>query len=634
MSAALTNERGTRGRTITYNGVSLQYTTMNIESRIQVVARQDLVQEYLITIQGFEPVGSRNPDSPNNVSELRARLLTPHKELHVSDLSGTTFSAWLNVVPLTRENVSLVKATKNEDTLANRHAYVDVQGGPYPMGFRLVKFFGNSFAYEYVIRVAVSGRDAVELFNGEAPVLGLEASVDYGIDENHYTTRRITGNIFLARILGDDIWKADGFRGSHNTGPDSALLRRLLVGATAGPALGFITKSYTIPKGFRRVNQQWSFDPTLTRVTFEIVDQEVYRTLPWGATSGDADYGVKYDGTTWEAPLKTALSGVFEAPKDVPAEDLMRRIIDLGKIVMGAGTKFGRYSTGFEYRRGLYRNYIEFQFSGLVNFGELSRARTGSPAAAQALAAFGFGIPFNQPIDNLGNKGRAYPPPLFGTGALKGDAYHASFASRAEAGERSALSTLGTANPAYGITDFFEKADLPSEDVNERTVALSPGQIIFYHGENNLVVLARDFTATGSNQPVKAEISGGVQSMMFAGIKNDLAQVRISGSTFLNPPSIYPADILRKLDTYGVFRDVKTSAREVIVPSPIGFLNFDTVTERIGFWRLVLNNVTQEAIQRNNKDYSLFRSKLAAALAKTRFSQLPDLINKMTKGQL
>lgn len=621
--------QGHYGRKVTYNDISLDYSSMQVESQVVVAGRQDLKHVYIFTFHGME---TRTPLEQEGTTAyafhaLRNRLLAPHKVLKVDELGASSdLSALLECRPAKREQLS----SMGDPSIS--HVCYDVEGGPWPIGFSVNQWFGQSFSYVYQIKVTVSGRDPKsEMLYQIPPVLGFDISTNYGIDENHLTTRRVVGTIYLARVLDDPVpWKQVGTT-SFNSSIDSADLRRFLFSSFDAAAWGVMRSALMIHKGMRRIMTDWTFDPSGTEVNFSAIDQEQWRPYPFGVTSGDASFHARYDGVGWGKPMKTALEGTFNGPRTVPKETIMLRVLATANIMMGGVNPAspGTFITAFEYDTSLYHNTITFRFDGMINFGTLVQA--GKPV----LSAFGLGSLIGQNLDALGNFGEYKAPPLFGTNPLLGDGYAANVASAGEALQTYQTSYLGIGLPMYTEGNLFrERADQLGEErrhIKRQTVQLKPGSIHFTTGENIQVVLGRDFGSDQTGKPAKVVISGRNESMAFVGYRAFSVQ-EASGNSPAQEPELVAQDEIERLEQHGNFGIAKEKTKDLVKPLEFAQgLQQGRVKKKTMVWILRLNGEAQKNIRDNNANPSRMRAQISKQCPQN-FYDLFAFINKLRRG--
>lgn len=571
-----------QGRLVTYNDVTLPFTTL----RTQVTPVYDqrgrhIKTEFVYQFTGVVTHGQITATGNLALGQMERLLQETRKTLRISENKSTSGqkAVIFEVNPASSKGNQLY----SEPTGVKRW---DVDGGPKPGRFEVLQFVGANFRYRWQIRFTLipvelnlsgpagdTSRDVIE---------GFAASVSYGIDDQHRVTRSVMGEISLAKSWLDDD-KGDNLVDDHALRV-RVISERLKHFQNGDDVLG-------VPDGFVRVSQKWAYSPDLTALQFAVVDQEQYRVLPYQIVGGYAKYRVKYDGIGYGKPLLVGLSGRFTAPKDVPKEVIMQRILQLAIIMLGSEQPFERFVTSFDYEMSLYdSNTIEFEYGGLVNFGAMVRA--SEVGAGAVLRQLGFGIPLADALDVLSNNGRAYHPSAFGTAGINGDAY-SSIAEQHAVQPREGVPAsvfVPYASPARTNDDFTKRWG-NEYGVNENTVSLQPGEVLFLAPNNQQFYLTRDSKHGGQgSRGAPVIVQGNAQGFAFVGWSGWVEQVSVN--------AVYKKYVtaLQSLTAFGTPRVMDSDMGDVYAPDPRVAPNAARVQYRTLVWILYINATIRDKL--------------------------------------
>lgn len=140
-------------------------------------------------------------------------------------------------------------------------------------------------------------KDCGELLQGTVPgILSVMRTYSYSIDVAGYATRSVSGTLKTTRQ-----------------------------GAPADQYRSFVDPG--LPTRFRRIQQQFSQSPDGRTLTFNIVDQEVYATLPQQIADGEATWAVKI--ADLGARVFYVLNGRFRGGPSTPKPALFAAILAL-----------------------------------------------------------------------------------------------------------------------------------------------------------------------------------------------------------------------------------------------------------------------------------------------------------------
>ena len=569
------------GSLVTYNGVTLAFTSMQIRNTAVYNGARHLYTTYRISLAGIE-TRDNIPDARYGFNELKKRLSVRGLELTKQDRSGAGYVTTLRLVPGTLSNARLYSGNTPNDT--NRGVLVDVMNGPNPLYFEIDRFFGDSFRYTWVLDVTTFGTDLSAGFAANDPnntkgICGLLASVIYGVDADHLVTRRVTGTFYVGPR---GAFLPPGGTADLATRDADAAARKLIASnSLEADRTNMLASLVYLPNGFQRVGQTWQYDDSLTQIRFELVDVERYRTPPRNMTNCEAKYKVSYNGVSFGAPLRTALTGVMVSAKDISQDETMVRILELGNIMMGSADPFGRYVDTFEYEVDLYHNAIAFSMTGWINFGSL----IGTRNADTILKALGLGSVLAGELDSLSDNGQSYRPTLWGTGALVGSAYATTILTGSEVDVRPDRLTSVFSRPAYTVDgQTIYGATTNTFGVDGYTVMLDPGQVKVILNRNEVQVVNRDQGANGVPYGPVVIRNQSALGICFVGAT---AWVRQEDAT----QELLPEATINTLKAYGTFRIERTiktkvhSAASVATPNP----NAKDVYRTFKIWVFYLN---------------------------------------------
>lgn len=238
----------------------------------------------------------------------------------------------------------------------------DVAWGPQPLNVQISAITGGlAAAYSFTIRAKthhlwLNGIKTQGLSNAPNVITSYTRVQNFGIDENGFTTRTISGKIAIASLRA----------GAHE-GPDHFRY------AITPP----------LPNGFRRVSQNFTVEADQLSATYEFVDREMANNLPEGMSMANATVTSRQD---LEGGLaQYTLSGTFSAPKTVERAKLIEAAYSLATAVIpdNVRRKEGGYISAKELTIGLYdRNEIRFNWQWVDS--SISPLHVALPVAAVA----------------------------------------------------------------------------------------------------------------------------------------------------------------------------------------------------------------------------------------------------------
>lgn len=151
----------------------------------------------------------------------------------------------------------------------------------------------------------------------------------------------------------------------------------------------------TLPRGFYRDGISHDLSPDGTTIQFNVTDRQVWRTLPRPMTNGSATMRVETVG----AQLRSTLSGYFEAPHDIPKQEIAKVITGLIELRFPAATGRspsdtqsvgkGEYFTSISFVNHEFDNRMDFTVSTIASIADLMADRTSADPDAASSIRFG-----------------------------------------------------------------------------------------------------------------------------------------------------------------------------------------------------------------------------------------------------
>lgn len=233
----------------------------------------------------------------------------------------------------------------------------DVLWGPHPE-CRVISNFPDAIQVRFRVTAHLSPSTTVNVGAGSSrdgteragsDILSYNASVQYTIDQDHYTVRVTRGTIVCRASYEFD---ADAFRRDVYT---PAILSGLL-GRSA------FTKGVGLPAGFVRESCNYTIPDQRNILQFELVDREVYRTPPQPATSVTAQMEVIAEGFSI-ATFRKILTGVVSGNKNTTKEELLTTVLRLvQRHIMTWPLVYVEEASLIDF---LYENRIAFRFNAI-----------------------------------------------------------------------------------------------------------------------------------------------------------------------------------------------------------------------------------------------------------------------------
>lgn len=259
-------------RTITYDGMEFTFTKMNVRETLlyDTDDRTLLGTRYEFNIGGYL-IGDDGivEDFADKMRDFRRTVMKPRKEFIVRD-SGSTFFRY---------------------DPESEHGW-----GPKPQSVYFTEFAAmKAVRFQWSLQVFVRECANVDLTHTSG-IIGLTKTYSFSVDIAGLTTRSINGTLKTTSTDGP----ADKYR-------------FLMI-----PPL---------PRNYRRIQQQFSQSSDMRTVTFNIVDQEVIRTLPTNIAEGEATWSVRLGDFGFR--VYYTLTGRFRGSRNTPKTQLMGRIAEL-----------------------------------------------------------------------------------------------------------------------------------------------------------------------------------------------------------------------------------------------------------------------------------------------------------------
>lgn len=303
---------------VTYNGFEFPYVklAMTEQTKLSDDNSTPLGTAYTFSISGvLADVGG---GLLARLLEMRAKLTQPKRSFSVEWYNGTSW-------------ISLWSFTGPDDAW-----------GPVPGQLNIRQIAGGRAAmFSWSVEVFKKQCFGVDcsLQGPASDVLSLSRRWDHTVDESGLTTRTVSGTL---RIKRNGNTTADSWR--HLVIPD-------------------------VPPWYRRTSQNFAQSENGMELSYSIVDQEQYWTLPKPVIKGHAHYGIRYQRTMM---VTHTLSGEFTGSTSATKFDLYTAMVAL--LV----AKFPNYEptatptlifTAVEVTESVYENSISFHISGEVAGG-------------------------------------------------------------------------------------------------------------------------------------------------------------------------------------------------------------------------------------------------------------------------
>lgn len=218
-------------------------------------------------------------------------------------------------------------------TLYTFTSATDINFGPLPGTLNIQKFDGGLAAlYNWSVSATSKTCYGTLCSPGGAPnqILSITRRWSYSINESGLTRRTVSG--------------------------------KLVTTAQGGPADNWRSQCVpTCPTTFKRESYNFENSENGRELTFSVVDQEVFNTLPIPVSSGRADFSVR---TTSGLQSTLSLSGRFEATAAGTKADIYDQICILAaaKVPKGGAGGFIPFMTNRTITEDVYGNSVSFNF--------------------------------------------------------------------------------------------------------------------------------------------------------------------------------------------------------------------------------------------------------------------------------
>jgi hypothetical protein len=204
-------------------------------------------------------------------------------------------------------------------------------------------------------------------------VLGVDTEIMYGIDQNHYTTRNVTGKVYLANFgrLGSTFSK------SNLSQADAMALRTAIISNQGGQST--FMEGITIPPNFIRLTEIWGVDNTENCLTFTIVDREVYRLYPAYITDCSATMTVSVVSVSALQWVSHTLQGQMSAPRDVSKLRVLESIWEVIQQTMPFITRMTdntAFVKSMQFTNDIYSNRIAYHVLAYTPFGSFNLCKS------------------------------------------------------------------------------------------------------------------------------------------------------------------------------------------------------------------------------------------------------------------
>ena len=340
----------------TYGGFTAKFARLNIseDTLYDDAGISQIGVKYTFNINGWL-TGGTITDFQAALNNAECNLHTPRLALTIQ-WSEDGVSDWITLYTFSTTN--------------------DIDYGPKPGPFAIQKFDGGKAAL-YSWSVTATSKlcfdNMCSQFPVPSPVLSITRRFSYSINESGFTRRTVSG--------------------------------KLVVTAQGAPADSFRNQVVPpLPSTFKRETQNFESSENGREMTFTVVDQEQFNTLPIPIAAGRASFTIR---TSPGMMCTLTLSGRFEATAANTKSDIYDQICILvaAKVpTTYAGTDFAPIFQSRTITEDVYGNALDFHFEFTQAFGTLD------PLAATTSWPFGQTPPnsdgTSQPIGFYGADGK------------------------------------------------------------------------------------------------------------------------------------------------------------------------------------------------------------------------------------
>lgn len=327
----------------TYNGVSMPFcmhTNFSQEPVYDELGSTDrMYTKFDIAIQAVlntaynndaDSTQAANADLPTFMKNLRAKLMTPRRQLSVT-VAGTE----LIPDPISQSQI------------------IDARNGPFPQSCQIIKLTNTTFLITFRIIAHycefVDNGDSGSRQSSGSGVVSNRWTETIEVDTLNYTRYNRDGKFFI-RSDNDQHFTADQFRENF----------------------AFLGLS----KGFKRISSKYTISPDGLALAYSIVDQEIWLQPPEPAWEAEGEYVETLSnlGAVRVGHVRVHLKGA----KETPQEKLIEAAVAVcGQKLRAAGAQTkqnaqiaGKASISFlrtgAVRVDLYRNEVEVQLEALM----------------------------------------------------------------------------------------------------------------------------------------------------------------------------------------------------------------------------------------------------------------------------
>jgi len=486
--------------TVTYNGVTLRHPQIaHFELRPVYDAEQKTVQyvSLRITVNGWLFQLSGSPAA--QVTTTLAKQQNLAEALVLLNVPRQTF-LWTErgaqMIKI-RPGERLTKLTRKNYTESNAELFLEAIGRDVTWGPRttasIITNFPAAIQVQFELETFINPALISTNFrrdNSSEPASGVGAGLDimshtsavaYSIDQNHYTTRSVSGTITFRASRQFD---ADDYRANVFT---AAVLRaragrRLTEWGVRTGDLNVFTYGIPLPRGFIRVNAEYRVGVRRNILTYTITDREVYMTPPTPISRIHAQVEVMVRGFS-TLTFEKRLTGVIEGNKETSKGQLVTAIVQLlERHITTTPLVFVEQARLVDY---LYENRVAFEFHAVQ---------------APGLAVTTFheaGIFIDPPSD------RHFFQDIRGTALLKGSGYRL----RGEGAAPAIAPPSVTISVAAGAEEA-EQAWAKQLAERQYDTDLEPG-VIHFDETVELLFCGEYITIAGSERNAAGKIVGG-----------------------------------------------------------------------------------------------------------------------------
>jgi len=417
--------------------IQLNYTNTTSSIRFEYIGRQQVKRIYRLSFQ-FLIAGDTKEKLTIALNNAERTLATKGGTLEVYETGESNYLYRSEPAGNVTPTVLVSHATQSTNDRIN--ILYDIDWGPKPVSFNTIgQLTPLSVLATWTVDITTAPEEAIAF--QDSLVLGVDAEVTYEIDQNHYTTRKVTGRVHCMNFGR----YSTGFQRSVLSQADNPSIREAIISNAVGQ--NSFMDPILIPPNFIRIGQNWTVDSTENVMYFTIVDREVYRLYPAYITHAQAKLTTSAKGISSVQFFQHSLSGSLKAPRDISKLVVVQGFYEIVQDVFSFLTRETAGRKGFIYKWQITNDL----YDNAISFNILAYSPMDSGGQIDLIPRLGIGN-FSSSV--------FFPPGPGGSANLTGSAY------RQEQGRRTNF-TLGTgaigSSNTSGVADF---PDMNSSQVN------------------------------------------------------------------------------------------------------------------------------------------------------------------------